>query len=295
MSTEDIRACALHESEQWAEFLNRNFGYEPGQSYSTDFAPLFVPQALAGSRLFWKDGKIASSATLYPVSALTPAGRLDLGIVGAVATDETYRGQGLSTKLLTEVEKIAQAKSLDAIVLWSDQLEFYGKAGYQPVGSQEIYALSTLPKPAKLASGTAAYGWDWKQVRSSYEAHSSRIERSDEYWKSLEGIRSCTRVQWLDEQGVVKAYLGFDRGKDLNGIIHEWGGEAKALTSLLWVVLHNRPNLLWLTHPNLNDPIRAQLDDTPVVQSHMALTKLLKPGLSIKPFEDLWFWGLDSL
>lgn len=295
MSAEGIKACAPHESEQWAEFLNRNFGYEQGQSYSTDFAPLFAPQALGGSRLFWKDGKIASSATLYPVTALTPAGRLNLGIVGAVATDESYRGQGLSTKLLTEVEKIADAKGLDAIVLWSDQLEFYAKVGYQTVGRQEIYALNTLVKPDTLAPGTAAYGWDWKQVRSLYEAHSSRIERSDDYWRSLENIRSCTRVQWLDEQGSVKAYLGFDRGKDLNGIIHEWGGDPQALHSLLWVVLHNRPNLLWLTHPSLNDSIRARLDDTPVVQGHMALMKPLRPGLSARAFELLWFWGLDSL
>lgn len=291
----EVRACGPAETEKWADFLNRNFGYAAGQNYAIDFAPLFTADALARSRLAWKYGQIASSATLFPVTAVAPTTKIKLGIVGAVATDESFRGQGLSTRLLGELENLAHLSGLNAMILWSDQVEFYAKAGYEPVGQQHIYMLETLPKPDKLAPGTATYGWDWAQVRSLYEQHPLRMERGEQYWKALESIKSCTRVQWMDDQGKVKAYLGFDRGKDLHGIIHEWGGEAEALRSLTWIVLHNRPNLMWLTHPELNDPIRSLLTTPPVSQGTLGLVKILKPGLSKKAFDQTWFWGLDSL
>lgn len=290
-----IRACELNESDKWTDFLNRNFGYQAPLSYAVDFAPLFSPDALSRSRLVWKDDKIASSATLYPTTAIGVDGTLKLGIIGAVATSEEFRGQGLSSRLLSELEKLAHDSKLDAIMLWSDQREFYAKAGFSAVGRQEIFSLAELPPPDMLVRGTAVYGWDWKQVRALYESHRLRVARTDAYWKTLESIKSCTRIQWMDDTGRVLAYLGFDRGKDLHGIVHEWGGNAEALHCLLWVVLQNRPNLMWLTHPALDDRIRSLLPTSPLSSSTLALTKIINPAISSEFFDDVWFWGLDSL
>jgi predicted N-acetyltransferase YhbS len=290
-----IRACRPDESEKWTEFLNRNFGYQTPNSYAVDFAPLFDSNALGHSRLAWINNKIASSATLYPTTAITPQQQIKLGIIGAVATSEEFRGKGLSQQLLQELEATARSLKLDALMLWSDQREFYTKAGFQQVGKQEVFGLADLPPPEMLMSGTAVYGWDWHQVRAIYENHPTRVQRTDAYWHALENIKSCTRVQWIDDTGTVLAYLGFDRGKDLHGIVHEWGGTPQALHCLLWVVLQNRPNLMWLTHPALEDPIRAALPTEPLSQSTLAFAKILNRSMSYESFENIWFWGLDSL
>lgn len=288
------RPCGPDESKSWTEFLDGAFGYTPPHSFAVDFAPLFESEALRHSRLVWKDGEIVSSAILFPATAITATRSLRLGIIGAVATGPRYRGLGLSTQVLRELEGAAATSGLEGIILWSDQREFYAKAGYSMAGRQQIYPLETLAAPSVLTEGTPVYGWDWPQVRAIYERHGLRVDRSGAYWKSLEGIKSCTRVQWISDDGRVLAYLGFDRGKDLHGIVHEWGGEPLALHCLLWTVLQNRPGLLWLTHPQLRDPIRPLLVADPMPGT-LGLFKSLSPAVKASDLDCAWFWGLDSL
>ncbi|MBI3557910.1 MAG: GNAT family N-acetyltransferase [Deltaproteobacteria bacterium] len=295
MSELVFRPCSPNESKSWAEFLDRNFGYTPPNSYAVDFAPLFDSSALPRSCLVFDANKIVSSATLYPVTVVTPARQLQLAIIGAVATDEGFRGQGLSTHVLAELEIAARASQLDGIILWSDKTEFYAKSGYTPVGKQLIISLEQLPKPSSMVEGTPVYGWDWAQVRILYTRHRMRVARTESHWKSIEEIKSCTRVQWIDNNGRVLAYLGFDRGRDLNGIIHEWGGDKNALHCLLWTVLQSRPNLMWLTHPNLRDPILSILPDGRAIDGTLALFKSLNPQVTATDLDTAWFWGLDSL
>lgn len=279
----------------WEDFLNKNFGYEKPQSYAVDFAPLFETSALENSRLVWHEGRIVASATLYPVTVVTPQRDFRLGIVGAVATAPEFRGRGISSHVLGELEQAGRAAGLNGLVLWSDKDDFYAKAGYTRVGRQLIYPLAGLAAPRSLTEGTPIYGWDWPQVRELYAGHPLRVARTNDHWQGLERIRSCTRVQWVHNDGHVLAYLGFDRGRDLHGIVHEWGGNREALHCLVWTVLQSRPELLWLTHPALQDTIRPLLPQPPLVDSHLALFKPLTPALSASDLDDAWFWGLDSL
>ncbi len=295
MSDLVTRPCGPEESKSWAEFLDRNFGYAPPHSYAVDFAPLFESSALQRSCLVFKAQQIVSSASLYPVTVVTPSKQLQLAIIGAVATDEGFRGQGLSTRVLSEVEASARAAQLDGVILWSDKAEFYAKSGFAPVGKQLIVSLEQLPKPSAMVEGSPSYGWDWAQVRILYTRHRMRVARTETHWKSLEAIKSCTRVQWVDSTGRVQAYLGFDRGRDMNGVIHEWGGEKNALHCLLWTVLQSRPNLMWLTHPSLRDPIMSILPDGRAIDGTLALFKSLNPQITAADLDTAWFWGLDSL
>lgn len=289
------RACRPEDIQYWAEFLNRNFGYGRGESYEVDFAPLFDSGALSRSRLVWSGDKIISSATFYPLTAITPRRTLKLAVVGAVATEKAFRGQGVSRQILQEIEIAAKAARIEGLILWSDQTEFYEKLGFLSVGKQFVCSLSNLPKPNFTPVGVPAYGWNFQQVRSLYNRHKMRVLRTDAHWKAIERISSCTRVQWLDNSGRTTAYLGFDRGKDLHGIIHEWGGEKNALHSLLWTVLQSRKNLMWLSNPFLDDPILELLPQAKGSETPLALFKPISTSLAAQDFEQAWFWGLDSL
>ncbi len=291
------RPCTFNEVHQWAEFLNKNFGYTSPLNYAVDFAPWFEPRALEWTRLTWDQNQVVASASLYPVTVKTRTSTLNLGIIGAVATDSLYRGQGLSSSIFKELEECAKKLNLQGLVLWSDQEDFYGKLGFKKQGKQRLLFLKGLPPPSNFAQGTALYGWDWEEVQKIYNIHSLRCLRTNEYWQDLKKIKSCTQVQWVDSTGKLQAYIGFDRGKDMVGVVHEWGGEPHALYSLLWVVLQNRPNLAWLTHPLLKDPIAELLpskDSLGEFCSPLAWFKFLDQDLEAHA-DEIWFWGLDSL
>ncbi|MBI2605667.1 MAG: GNAT family N-acetyltransferase [Deltaproteobacteria bacterium] len=296
-----IEACTPERLLEWWNFLDRAFGYEPPQSYRVDFAPLFEFEALPSSRLLIVDGKIASSAALHPATVLTAAGPVRFGVIGAVATEEVQRGRGYSNRVLLEIEKAAGELRLDVLILWSDKAEFYEKMGFHAAGKQEIYSLDNLPGFTQGARtlrpiGGAREGWTLNAVRSLYTMHRLRSERTDRYWNALAKITSCRRMEWVGKDGLVNAYLGFHRGRDMQNIIHEWGGEARALHALVLAALENNPALLWLTCPALEDPIRALLPrgESPVLEGQLALVKPLRT-LPAGAFDSFWFWGLDSL
>jgi hypothetical protein len=80
------------------------------------------------------------------------------------------------------------------------------------------------------------------------------------------------------------------------GVIHEWGGEPAALHALVYSVLKLRPDLCWLTHPSLADPIRSALGPSAMLMDgSLALFKPLSPSIAPGDLDDAWFWGLDSL
>lgn len=295
MTTFEPKACSKSQINEWISFLDSQFEYGDSHSYGVDFAPLFEDKAISNSRLIYIDGRIAASAIVYPKKMFIGEDTLNLGVIGAVATHPDFRNQGMSSAIIEELEKIAQSLKLDGMILWSDKEEFYSKLGFFPLGQQLIYFLASL-ESAPEVSGKATRGWNLAQVSNLYNMHVVRSERTQEYWKSLERITSCDRYQWVDDTGAVKAYLGFNRGKDMQNVIHEWGGEADFLHALVSEVLRTHPNLMWLTHPDLNDPIRKKLptDEKPILKSHLGLMRLfhkIEPAI----IERLWFWGLDSL
>jgi len=292
-----IRPCGATEAELLKKFLDENFGYTQPQSYSIDFAPLFESDSLARSKIIWSEGKIVSSAILHPATALTPTGNIKLGIVGAVATAEHCRGQGFSKKVFQEIEAEAKAMQLEGLILWSDQNEFYTKMGFTPVGKQEIWELTPLAQVQHQYEGRVVASWTTNEVRKLYEAHPRRMVRDDAYWRATQRIESCTRIQWIGKDDQVEAYLGFNRGRDMQNIVHEWGGKPPALLALIKAALKEQPQLFWLTHPKLPDPARYVLATQfkPLSEGPLALFKPLKTWISPQLLDDLWVWGLDSL
>src|SRR4051794_28539742 len=68
---------------------------------------------------------MVAHANLWPRTLVTGSGEVQVGLVGNVATDERYRGQGVMRSLLLELKREAERLGLKALVLWSDLLEFY--------------------------------------------------------------------------------------------------------------------------------------------------------------------------
>lgn len=306
-----IRACTPQEIEKWIKFLNKELQYTAEEgSYAVDFAPLFTEEALKRSRLLYRDenaGDILASAMLYPVKMKMVSGKeLKVGIISAVATASDERGRGYASQIIAHIIDNAIQEKLDAVVLWSDKNEFYSKFDFKPFPSQEIYILApfVLEMPSEPSRYIVEPGWSIDEVTPLYELHRVREFRTKEYWDALQKIRSCKKYQCRDQKtGRVLAYLGFDRGKDMKSIIHEWGygpgaEGLMAMWTLLKTVLNIRPELHWMTNPNLRDGVRDFLltRTQPVFQGDQGLMKVINEQyLPMHRENEIWFWGLDSL
>ncbi len=291
-----IRVCLPKDVPNWINFLDEVFEYVAPQSVKEDFAPFFVPENIGNARLFFDEkDKIVASASLFAHQVITAAGSARIGVIGAVATAEDARGKGHATQILQDMEICGRLNNVDGMLLWSDKEDFYSKLGFNPVGHQEIFSLVNIKEPAKVNAVIQSF-WTEDQVRPLYNMHASRVKRSDQYWDNIRKITSCTRLQAVDSQGKVVAYMAMNRGKDLQNIIHEWGGDGAVLHAMAWSVQKLQPEVMWMTHPALVDPIRAQLpaDEVPLIRGPLALFKGFKP---IDPaiLDTMWFWGLDSL
>lgn len=300
MSHPHISPCNPEEVPAWIEMLDESFGYK-GQmnfSYGIDFAPLFEVSSLPFSALFKKNGEIVSSGSLYIQEILTPLGSTKHGLIGAIATKEGHRGKGCSKDILEYLEKLALQFNLDGLLLWgSAQKDFYKNRGFYGVGNQQILSIESLDKSKdKSNAGFSREGWTISEVSSLYEKHLQRVVRSPERWNSVNLIRSCHKWEWV-EAGKVTAYLGLDRGMDLNGFVHEWGGEGNALLKLVYDLRMKNPGLQWLTQKNLNDPIRDYLGKKAILcEDDMALFKPLNSRHDWGHyFDQAWLWGLDSM
>lgn len=291
-----IRVCTPNDVENWVKFLDHIFEYTAPLTVREDFAPFFEPENIGNVRLYIKDGQILASAAMFAHIMITPAGSVKLGVIGLVATAAEARGQGYATQIIQEMEIMARLQGLDGILLWSDKADFYEKLGFAAVGQQRIYMLHNLPEPATKVNADVRGEWTVAQVRPLYDKHPSRVKRTDDWWRWIQKITSCLKLEAVSPEGEVLAYVGFGRGKDMQNIVHEWGGRPDVLHALLWTVRKINPDLMWLTHPALVDPIRPLLpaDEAPLVEGNLALAKLFK---SVDPavLDAMWFWGLDSL
>ncbi len=291
-----MEPCKPEKVEDWIQFLDQVFLYEQPLSFGIDFAPLFLPQNLENSRIIYKDGQIAASASLFEQSMIIPDASYRIGIIAAVATHPNFRNQGFSTQILEEMEMLGREKNLDALVLWSQQEEFYEKVGFKTFGKQELYSLGGFNYEGP-PQGLIIPGWDEPgKLSLLYREHAMRSDRTDEYWNCLTQIKSVQRYHLKNTKSAeITAYVGIGRGKDMQNIIHEWGGEAESLRYLLKQILMRSQELIWLTHPNLKDPIREILPENSKVQSGvLGLIKCLN-SIPQKSQDQIWFWGLDSM
>ncbi|SMF55344.1 GNAT family N-acetyltransferase [Pseudobacteriovorax antillogorgiicola] len=259
------------------------------------------------SHCLFHDDRIVAHANLWPRDLMDSLGQrvAKVGLIGNVATDESYRGQGFMKQLFQSLESKAILADLEALILWSDLSLFYQKLGFQSL-SQEWH-----------------HQFDLRHRRG---AGNFRLIPSDEIHlvdpTTLLAIRTSTRytlhrspneflemlhIPNLDlclEYGIhneVIAYCITGKGYDMIGVIHEWGAPSiDHLVNMIRFVQESFkfPEIILLSPGTLAKSRRKQLDAraTKTVKGPMGLVKLLKPSKSIElALDQCFIWGLDSI
>jgi len=294
--------------EELNGLLNRSFPVIPGTRFFDDF-PVWDPDLRPDSQvkrfgIFSDDGKILSSACARLAHLHASHATIPVAVIGAVATDESVRGQGLASATVSHAMLWAEAQGAALLLLWGSEHSMYEKLGFELCGNQVRGSL--LEIHGRESQHIFKEGF----TREVFEFMSKRnsglvLANSDFRW-----ISAHQNTRWFSawDGDHISAYAAIGRGIDLQNIVHEWGGEAGALIHLLTKISDLYPGVEVLCSPH--HPLRFRV--APLgIEEFLCLAKISKPEVVAQAYGEsdaslfhsakeafsrfpLWIWGLDA-
>ena len=209
------------------ELLRNTFGHDRDLAgeYPLIYDPSF-PGSLVGLE---KDGEVISACSVLPRDLVLNGWLMRVGLIGSVATHEDHRGQGYAGQLLERAEHVLFHQGAVLSILWADDAEFYKKKGYVPIGTEVDYRIE-MQDAAKLPESVGVrfmQSRDLPEVHALYARHSHRADRTLAETMALLKGPDITAIVRENEAGEVIAYIVMGRGHDLQGMVHEWGGNTQ--------------------------------------------------------------------
>ncbi len=224
-------------------------------------------------------------------------------LIGNVATEESFRGQGLQKQLFTHLENMARNENADVLVLWSDLENFYEKLGFCQFGGEVRYQLA-----AHKSSSDSFLNVTQIDIRTLNEFDLVRLmgirppnvltlQRSPTLFKEILTIPEMGLFLGRDREQKIQAWAITGKGCDMHGVFHEWGATSpKALSSLFSAIFKSlaTKEFLVLAPSALDQVWHDALREFSISKSdhYMALVKQLSSRqLPVGAF----IWGLDSI
>ncbi len=233
-----IHACPPERLESLAETVGRWFA--PGEeiSLSSEYPLLFRDHpAVRHYIVEEEEGQPLSHAALLVRHVVSGPARLRIGMISCVATAPEARGAGLASEVVHWAVRSAADKHCALVLLWSELEHFYRGLGFERIGREWIFLLGKEGFPGEYPEPIPYSETYASQVYSLYLKKSIRVERSPGEMKTLLSIPRTSTYLAKGSSGEIEAYACMGKGRDFQGVIHECGGEPRALEQLLGGIL----------------------------------------------------------
>ena len=170
-------------------------------------------------------GDVRATCALLVRDLLVHGSKLRVGLIGSVATESHWRGQGLASRVLDEAEAALTREGCVAALLWADDPKVYATRGYRPIGWEVDFVLPVANLASVESDGAlrALAADDTAAVHRLYSLHATRVDRSPEETAALLKCPGMTTLVLQRERDIV-AYACLGRGADFANTVHEWGG-----------------------------------------------------------------------
>jgi GNAT superfamily N-acetyltransferase len=263
--------------------VSAGFGYRAPHSYFDDFpvwnsSPTNIHQNIYRFGIFENTQLVSHVGLRIADWAGVPS-----GLIGAVATDAGFRGQGLSSALMQHAIEFSKKCGLKQLMLWGSEHQFYSKFGFSLQGEQCRVSLKDLIASSsnlRVQNGYQTRMLDW--LVQHPEANGIPYRAEDEAW-----LPKHQTVQWFWTDQPF-AFAGLGRGLDLPHMVHEHGGDPLALQSIFKRILEVDPQAELLTQAQkLNRTI-------PHLTENLGLYCRLDPNLDPNLTSNLWISGLQA-
>lgn len=177
--------------------------------------------------------EVVSACAVLERTFVVDGEHLRVGLIGAVSTAAAHRGRGFASRLLEAAERELAARGCALALLWAEDPRFYHLRGWRPIGAEDDYLLPPMlsPRLPRVVARDARAG-DAARLHELAGAHPTRVERTREEMQALLGCRGMRVRVALDGERIT-AYTCCGRGRDLRGVVHEWGGVEDDVLGLL--------------------------------------------------------------
>ena len=232
-----FREVSARDTGQVDDLVSESFGYSPPHRYFDDFPVWSAPGVL---RLGGYSGnRLVSHVGIHFRNVRSGGTRTPVALIGAVATLESFRGRGLVSSLMRLALSKADLAGCTWSLLWGSEHDFYAKFGFKLSGTQARARLATL-SPA-----------GFRTFNPNLEIHSGLCQGIlDDFQNRTTGIEfTPSDREWLARQTTVTwesikepfAFIGYGRGMDLKGMVHETGGDPAGIRELLIRLMNRNP------------------------------------------------------
>ena len=292
LSQVQIRAIRGEHSEGELEaLLARTFPVLPGKSLFDDFPVWRFPVDKLQLGAYVGEKLVSTASVRLANVSLSAIEQISAALIGCVATDEKWRGKGLASVLVEGLIDWSIKRKADLAVLWGSEEKMYKRLGFSLKGTQARVVLSDLSLSSS-ASAQVHKAWN-PRIFDCLKSRECGLSLSMTDLKWIEAHKNITWY-WMGTKQEITAYAAVGKGIDLAGMIHEWGGEQKALYQLLHTLQKENPSLQLLGHP---EQLSRFAPASAMKIEYLCMARGLNPKMGDLDaiFRKLWFWGLDSV
>ncbi len=276
-------------------------------SYDAEYPLVLSTEGNSTSWCAFMGNQLIGHANLWPrtLKHSSEQKSIPIGLVGNVATDENFRGQGHMRSLIAQLENLAYGQSLCALVLWSDLLEFYQNFGFSSIGREWRLTISRSERPydtgLRRVDPSSLTDTDLSSMMTLRPRLEWGVERSPNEFKALLTIPNS--LVFVRRRGVkIVSWMIIGKGADLQAVIHEWGALSPDeliadiqtilsgyLTESLTLLAPGQLHHHWL------EPLKQRSSQHS--EHAMALAAPIGPKgeQAIKALARSFIWGLDSI
>ncbi len=241
-----------HELGDLIQFLSTNLRPDQKWTIAEEYPLAIHDSNLNNVRVIKDNNDFMSAAVMKTLVIKSPVGVFKVAAIGSVVTNPLHRNKGFSKQVLEDCIENARKHGCDFAILWSNLYDFYRKLGFELAGTE---ILLNVPQTFKCVDVPGlrfvnSNKVDPEAILRLYSQHSTgSIRTTDEIRKFLNIPNARVFTAW-DEQNVLQAYAVEGKGADLEGYIHEWGGNVSKLLPLIRFATQERNRSLNVISPS---------------------------------------------
>ncbi len=311
-----VAKLPLDRCRELARFVDAEFDDVPG--VSGEF-PLLMGEENAGHQVVLLDecDRIVSHAAWRAVELVSREKRIPSAGIGLVTTARGSRGHGFAARVVRAC--IEEARQAGAVVAWlfGTPSRLYERLGFALAGREKVMRIaprgfSHAPDEGRkrnrmnenIRTGTSG---DASAILPLFERHPVRAVRSVPDLERLLSVPD-THLYVHERERATTAYCIEGKGRDLQGVIHEWAGDPRDVERILRFVAAERGDGVAILAPDCLPPPVDPSQCESVELGSFAMFRILDerwfggesprtvfgdPGHP--PRVPVYVWGLDSV
>jgi predicted N-acetyltransferase YhbS len=263
MNTYPFTLTTLAENPEYFDeviaLIEKEFHYGNNLSYAKDFALLMNPLNFENCYLYvdQEKNRVVSHLAVCPRTMIKNNFKVQVGLIGGIATDEAFRGRELFKNLMNHA-LLEHSKDCALFILWSEITGLYEKFSFYLSGGlietgHGVFTANDRPVGFSKTTFNELTSKDFNDIQKIYHLFNEKyfftVKREEKEWSIIRDMTSIDLYIKKNSEGSIEQYFCINKGHDLANIIHEVGCHPDQYISLIKTLQKYRT---WLPESELS-------------------------------------------